>query len=349
MCEGTLAVASTLKARRLEAIDASRCIPILGYAVILVVIFTCFSAALDPCYSEHRTVVIFTSAIWLDSVLSSGMKFLKADAAVHPSGMYVQIIVAALAGTIMSKSENEGRTMCTDALNHTPEASMNRKRYLESSESIWLLSSAACLLFTLTLHPILKNRIDQIGHQVTSVLVLVIWAACAASMSGSSGFFFACNSLSFIAPVLAECLSPVDVDLLQIFTQPSTQSFAITFTHLAINSVDRIYSSVSSKPMDEDRVHALLQMTGTKAAMLFITAAYFRWALARGLEVPFLSANAKLLAKQRGSAQLSLEQNPEYSAELGFVPAARQPGPPRLSDVEAGRGSAELVFADRAG
>ena len=189
---------------------------------------------------------------------------------------------------------------------------------------MWLVCAASCLFITLAVLPILY-RLDRLGHLVTSMFVLLIWAACTASMHSSDSFYFACGSFSFIVPVLAECLSPVDMDLLQVLTRPRITAFALTLAHSGINSIDRIYSIIicDGDTMDEGQSLALLQMTGTKAAMLFITAVYFRWALARGLEVPFLSANDKLLAKRRGSAQLSFEQSPEYSAELGFVPASR--------------------------
>ena len=304
MCSGTLILAWTDKARRWEEIQNDRCAPALGFALILIVIVTCFSASLDPCYLEHRQIVLASSAIWLDSMLSSGMKLIRADPAVLSSGMLTQAVIAAVVGSILLLSEQDGidvEPCLHPTMPFDKKITSRLKGHLDNPNWISQADSGACLSLLLFIR-VLKSRIDRLGHLVIGSLLLVAWAVCTAWYAGSSGFYIACNMLSFIAPVMVESISPIDVDMLQLITKPSLRSFALFVVHSATNSIDRIFSSVvhDGQTLDEDRMVANLEMMGAKVVLLFMCAVYFRWALARGLALPFWCCNEKLLRTQRG-------------------------------------------------
>ena len=69
-------------------------------AQTIIIFFLTFS---DTCHVlRDKEIAVGTSALWLDSVLSSGMKLIKSDPAVSPAGMLAQSLFAAIAGIVLS-------------------------------------------------------------------------------------------------------------------------------------------------------------------------------------------------------------------------------------------------------
>ena len=141
----------------------------------------------------------------------------------------------------------------------------------------------------------LQARLDGLGHLANGICVIIIWGIVVGSLSTTGSVYYVAFSMSFIAPVLAEAVNPVDVDLCQLLSRPASAHFVFTCAHTGINCVDRVLSAASLG--DRAQQAPVMEAVVAKCALLLASAACARLSLARALGLPVLSPNADLLAR----------------------------------------------------
>jgi hypothetical protein len=321
MCKLALLQVVQKKLGRLELIKRSASSFLFGYSCVVSAVLICmhvfYKTATNPCHHyESKELAIAFSPLWLDALISTGMKYLSADAAISPTGMLAQCVLAGFAGALLTKSESFlSSVLCpsvataSNPWQDVPILSIliappGASQPLSPSDRAWLIAAAAASAAALLVHRLLSPRLDRLGHLPAAAATAAAWAAALWRLAGGGGddAYYAGLAGSFIAPALAEALNPADADPAPRRHYPPTPcAAALAAAHAALNSADRLYLAFAWDPAAPPvpQLRAALTAAALKAAALLAVAACLRVRLARALDLPLAAPNARLLDKSR--------------------------------------------------
>jgi hypothetical protein len=325
MCKSALLYIVQRKLERLELIKGNAVSVLLGYScvvlAVLVSMHVFYKTASLPCHHyESKELAIALSPLWLDTFVSTGMKYLSADAAISPSGMLTQCMLAGFAGALLTRTESFPSSVhchsmagvsVADELQGAPVLSVliappGADRPLLPSDRTWLIATAVAAAAALLAHRLWGHRIDRLGHLPAAAVALAAWAAtvCRFAAIGGDDAYYAGYAASFIAPVLAQALNPADPDAGHIAPschRPSRVAAALAAALAALNSADRLYLAFAWDPAapQAPQLRAALAAAALKAAASLLVAGCLRARLACAVDLPFAASNARLLDKFR--------------------------------------------------
>ena len=98
-----------MKIGRFESIKGNKSSSLFGYICVVSALLTAmhifYRTASCTCnHYESSQLAMAFSPLWIDAFISTGMKYLSADAAISPSGMLVQCALVASAGSLVTRS-----------------------------------------------------------------------------------------------------------------------------------------------------------------------------------------------------------------------------------------------------